>query len=441
MSKSSEKIAILGGGIAGLSVGYFLKKQGNPFTIFEASGVTGGNCRTICFGDFRVDTGAHRFHDKDDQMTHEMKILMGEKISEIHVPSFIYFNNKLVHFPLTPASVFTSLPRRIFFSAVWHFFADKLSSKKSADFESLAYKKYGRPIADLFLTNYSEKLWGEKCSELSLDISGTRLKNLTLKNLIVEFLFRKRKSKHLEGSFYYPTYGFGVIAEELSKVCGGEALQVNSRITCLEAEGNRIISFEINGKQQFFPDILVCTLPITLVLSLLSPQPPVDILLAAGELKFRHLKMVVFLLNRKSVNNAATIYFPDKDFIFTRCYEPRNRSTKMSPEGKTSFVAEIPFSDGDQISKLSDPEILSRAKSNLLSTGLFTEPEIIESYIFVIPNAYPVLKKGYEVHYEKISAYLNQFENLLISGRSGRFEYSWVHNQMRWAYDIAEKIS
>ena len=70
------KLHILGAGPAGLAAGYFAKKEGIPFHIFEASGVYGGNCRTIVEGDYRFDTGAHRFHDKNQEITNEIKSLM-----------------------------------------------------------------------------------------------------------------------------------------------------------------------------------------------------------------------------------------------------------------------------------------------------------------------------------------------------------------------------
>lgn len=261
------------------------------------------------------------------------------------------------------------------------------------------------------------------------------------KNLVTEFVFREKKSKHLEGSFFYPYEGFGTIAHELAQACGSENLHLSNRVTKITTDGRKITSIEINGKKTAAPGLVVSTLPVTFLLKILTPGPPVDILNAALELKFRHLKMVAFLLNRKSVNKAATIYFPGKEFIFTRCYEPRNRSSMMSPDGKTSIVAEIPFSDGDNISELCDEELIANAQENLLSARLFAKHEIIGTNTFVIKNAYPVLKKGYEQHYQKIAAYLAQFENLYISGRGGRFEYSWAHNQMRWAFEIVDKIT
>ena len=70
---NKKTIDIIGAGPAGLAVGYFAKKLGLNPIIYEKSGAIGGNCRTIVDGEFRYDTGAHRFHDKNDRVTSEIK--------------------------------------------------------------------------------------------------------------------------------------------------------------------------------------------------------------------------------------------------------------------------------------------------------------------------------------------------------------------------------
>lgn len=437
----TKSIIIFGGGIAGLSAGYFSKKKGFNFSIYEAGMNFGGNCRTINYGDFKIDTGAHRFHDKDKEMTDEVLELLENKIKEVNAPSYIFYRGKLIHFPLTPIDVFFNLHFTEVFMAVWYFIFDKFKYKNIDNFETLVYQKYGRYISDLFLTNYSEKLWGEKCSELSTEVAGSRLKNLNLKSIILEFLFQRKRSKHLEGSFYYPQNGFGEIANTLAQFCETKNLNFNSRVTKIITSENRIKQVVINNEIFISSEIVINTLPVTLVVQMLDPQPPTEILDAINKLKFRHIKLVTFLLNEKTINRAATIYFPGKHYLFTRCYEPRNRSKYMSPKGKTSLVAEIPFSFDDEVANMDEEQLVERIKNDLLKTKLVIEKDIIDIHVLSIPFAYPVLRKNFKTEYEKIFKYLDQFENLYLSGRSGRFEYSWVHNMMRWGKEIAEEIT
>ena len=101
--KKNIKLHILGGGPAGLAAGYFAKKKKIELEIFEASNQTGGNCKTIKYGEYRFDTGAHRFHDKNDEVTSEIKSLVGEDFLKVAVPSKIFknktkFREKSLHF-------------------------------------------------------------------------------------------------------------------------------------------------------------------------------------------------------------------------------------------------------------------------------------------------------------------------------------------------------
>ena len=107
--KNKPKIDILGGGPAGLSVAYFARKKGYDICIHEGSSAIGGNCRTIKMGEYRFDTGAHRFHDKIPSITEEIKKLMGDDLKKVNAPSKIYFNGRMIDFPLSFSSIMKNL--------------------------------------------------------------------------------------------------------------------------------------------------------------------------------------------------------------------------------------------------------------------------------------------------------------------------------------------
>ena len=94
-----DVIHILGGGPAGLSTGYYAQKSGLDFTIYEAGSEPGGNCRTLRSGDFLFDTGAHRVHDKDAELTDEIRNMLGDDLFEVSAPSEIYSEGNFFRFP------------------------------------------------------------------------------------------------------------------------------------------------------------------------------------------------------------------------------------------------------------------------------------------------------------------------------------------------------
>ena len=95
MISDDKDISILAGGPAGLSVGYYARKHNLPFTIYEASDRVGGNCITHRQGDFLFDSGAHRLHDKDEEVTREIQQLLGDELHRVSAPSQIFFSGKV----------------------------------------------------------------------------------------------------------------------------------------------------------------------------------------------------------------------------------------------------------------------------------------------------------------------------------------------------------
>ena len=102
MANGSEDITVLAGGPAGLAVGYYARKRNLSFAIYEANDRVGGNCITLQKGDFRFDSGAHRLHDKDEEVTEEIKALMGDELHRVNAPSQIFFRGQYIDFPLSP---------------------------------------------------------------------------------------------------------------------------------------------------------------------------------------------------------------------------------------------------------------------------------------------------------------------------------------------------
>jgi len=66
----------------------------------------------------------------------------------------------------------------------------------------------------------------------------------------------------------------------------------------------------------------------------------------------------------------------------------------------------------------------------------FHREDIIDTCVYRIPHAYPIMETGIENHVLAIEQYLGEFSNLHVSGRSGRFVYSHIHDMMRFGLDI-----
>lgn len=117
----------------------------------------------------------------------------------------------------------------------------------------------------------------------------------------------------------------------------------------------------------------------------------------------------------------------------------------MSPQGMTSFVAEVPCFEQEWAWSADHTDFLSRVREQVVETGLVRDEDIIGCTDERVVNAYPVLEKDYKDNVSSIFEYLSLFENLEVSGRIGLFKYLWIHNLLREGQDtarrVAEKIS
>ena len=435
-------IIIIGGGPAGLAAAHYAKKNNINFSLYESSNRFGGNCITINVGDFYFDSGAHRLHDVDSDTTQIFKNILKDDLKKIDIGSQIFSNNQFLDFPISPLNLFKFLGFRSFsYEGFKILFRMLFEKPKKNDFKSLITYKYGDKISNLFLINYSEKLWGISADELSQKISGKRLKGLDIKTFLIELVFGKsKKTKHLDGSFYYPKEGIGSLFEELANYVGTEKLFLSKKVTQINHSKNKINSIEINNKENVSVNQLVSSIPLNVFISKMNPPAPREIMSIVSQIKFRNVILIVLFINKERINFNGSMYFPSKEFPFTRIYEPKNRSDYMSPKEKTSLAIEIPCFSTDQIWNDNDDGIISIVKDKLLAINLIESDLIIESLVYRINDAYPVLEYNFEDKINHLSNYLSSFRNLKILGRNGLFEYSHIHDQFISARKIINEI-
>ncbi|MEM0999549.1 MAG: FAD-dependent oxidoreductase [Bacteroidota bacterium] len=426
-------LAVLGGGPAGMAVAWYARQAGLSFRVYEAEDRVGGNCITLERDGFLFDSGAHRLHDKDPETTAIVQALLGDKLRRIQVPSQIFRDQRFIDFPLSPLNLLRYLGLGGFARAGFQILGQKLRGKRStANFRELAVGTYGSYIAELFLLHYTEKLWGLAAEQLSTEVAGKRLKGLNLKTFVLEaFRGKQRKTTHLDGAFYYPERGIGTIFEAMRDACGPEHFALGHRISGIRHAQGRVEAIQVNEADWTPVNQLVCSLPLGLVLRLLQPAPPEEILRRALSIRFRNVLLIGLFLDKPTVNPNGSMYFPDASVPFTRVYEPRNRSPKMAPPGQTSLLVEIPCQPEDPIWQEEEKVAVETVIRHLTQADFFHPDELVGTSVYRIRNAYPILETGYRTKIEPIGAYLAQFKNLRMTGRNGLFAYSHIHDHLQ----------
>ncbi len=430
-------LTILGGGPAGLATGFYARHAAQPFRILEAAGRVGGNCVTEERDGFRFDRGAHRLHDKDPDITADLLALLGDEMVRVSAPSAVCAGGRFLCFPPSPRDLLAHLGPRRFATAAAGALLARVTTPRVDTFESFATRAYGPAVARLFLLNYSEKLWGRPCAELSPRVSGGRLRGLQLSTL---FTRPGAHSKHLDGAFYYPARGYGRIVERIAEVCGADTIRCDARVTRLVHDGTRLTHVEVNDAERLPVHRVAATLPLSAMVRALDPLPPDSILALADQVTFRHIALVTWFLARPSVTSYATVYFPEPTTPITRVSEPRNRSPLMAPPNHTSLVAEIPCSETDALWHATDAAIVHAAAPTLAGLGWLRPGEVTGTAVVRLPHAYPVLTLEAERAAAELVRYLGRFHNLHLLGRNGLFHYGWLHTMMRMAKTLVAEL-
>ncbi len=426
-------IVVLGGGLAGLGAGYILAKAEGQFIVVEREPSVGGLSRTVHHRGFRFDLGGHRFISDNENIKLMIHELLGDRLLRVRRKSKIYIKGKYIDYPLRPLNALTGLGTLNSFFMVVDYLKEKIKSQLFHDnilnLEQWVVRNFGRRIFELYFRDYSEKVWGRSCSEISKEWISQRINGLSLGAALKNaFLHVKQKEvRTLTDEFLYPDSGIGMIANRLKEVIQrkGRVLTESSALEIIH-DGERIRELSIltpEGILHRNVEHLVSTIPIHTLLSIMRPSPPEYIKDALMGLQYRHLILVTVFLNKDRSTDLTWLYFPDRTIPFGRIHEPKNWSPKMAPAGKTHLVVEFFCSEGDDLWNSSNERLEEITIKELHRLGFLDRGEIMDALTIRIRNAYPVFDMNFRKNLAMVDSYLKGFKNLYIAGRTGAFRY------------------
>lgn len=434
-------LTILGGGPAGLAVAYYAHLRGVPFLLFEKATAVGGLCRTFQHGSHRYDSGAHRFHDRDPEITRDVRELLGGDLAPVDAPSKVFLSGRLINFPPTPLNLLRhSGPKRLIAIGA-ELVLNYFKKNPVRSFEELAVARFGKTLAQEFLINYSTKLWGLPAHQLSPAVATRRLAGMKVSSLMREFIFRSDVTEHIDGKFLYPRLGYGMITEALAARIPPESLCTGKEVCAMDCEGGRIRRIHFTGGDVFEPpDRVVSTLPLVQLVRFLRNALPQAAHDASSGLYFRQIRLVFLRIAVRRISENASYYLPDPAFCISRVHEPKSRSLAMAPPEETSLVVEVPCNAKDELYCQPLAQLTERVIDELDKTGLLDRRRIIEWRHHLLPDAYPVYSLDSVSRVQVILESIRKSVRVDTLGRNGLFHYSHLHDQMRMGKDYMQEL-
>jgi protoporphyrinogen oxidase len=490
------KLAVIAGaGPAGLTAAYELLNS-NAVTplVFEAETQVGGISKTVNYRGNRMDLGGHRFFSKSDWVMRwwqEILPVAHTQNANDDQLRIAYQNQSRAVTPTTLASTDANavmLVRqrlsRIFYRRRFFDYPLKLNAatlrnmglletlrigmsysrsrlmrgSPELNLEDFFVNRFGNRLYRTFFKDYTEKVWGVPCREISAEWGAQRIKGLSVSKALAHALLgplrsatdtaQKRTETSLIERFLYPKFGPGQMWEEVAKrvESRGGSIRLRHRIVGIQRSDNAIRAVKVQdqatGDITTVPcDFFISTMPVKELAAMLAPQDA-EVIRVAERLPYRDFMTVGLLLKkmRHGMPPDNWIYIQEPDVKIGRLQVFNNWSPSLVADPTTIWLGlEYFCTEGDELWSQSDARFIDFASSELEKLGLIDRADVMDGTVVRVAKAYPAYFGEY-AKFATVRRFLDGFSNLYPIGRNGMHRYNNQDHSMLAAKNAVDAI-
>jgi protoporphyrinogen oxidase len=283
----SETAVIVGAGPAGLTAALELQRRSDvQCIVLESDDQVGGISKTIQYRGNRMDLGGHRFFSKSDWVMRWWQSILPIANEPQSTPIEIAYQGRKREIttsgqtPVDDLNVMLVRSRlsRIFYRRRFFDYPLKLSwatlrnlgpaytaaigasyirsrlvpRNPEITLEDFLVNRFGDTLYRTFFKDYTEKVWGVACSEISADWGAQRIKGLSigkaLAHAVTKPLLRARDTAQrstetsLIERFLYPRLGPGQMWEEVARRVreNGGTVRLQHQVVAVHRTGSRV---------------------------------------------------------------------------------------------------------------------------------------------------------------------------------------------------------
>ena len=149
------KALILGGGFAGTTTAYLLKKEGYDVTLIEKEPHLGGGCRTFFHGGHPFQYGPRVYYGYSKKIHQWVNDFCPIRRFPFELRTYVETEGKFFHYPIHE----DDLPKFSRYEEIKEELKERDNSKEPQDFEEYWINRVGKTLYDMFVNNYSKKMW------------------------------------------------------------------------------------------------------------------------------------------------------------------------------------------------------------------------------------------------------------------------------------------
>lgn len=236
---TKKEIIILGGGISGLSLAWYLKKYSpeSSITILEKSSRVGGvighnhGPKTI-----RVSSGESILDLIEELQLQDQLIYSSEESAK----RYLYYKNKIQLIPKDPIGFLTSpLTRKALFSIIKEPFIKK-GPVEDETIGAFMRRRFGNYIADVFVEPFIAGICGGDMHKLSMQAYFPTLKQKEQESgSIVKAMLKRDKKKKKSSSLFNVKGGLVTLTEKLGEILK-ECIFLNQEVKEVRKSHNKV---------------------------------------------------------------------------------------------------------------------------------------------------------------------------------------------------------
>jgi protoporphyrinogen oxidase len=430
------KTAILGGGLSGLTLARLLREQGEEVVVLEAEPEYGGLCRSKTDQGFTFDKGgSHIIFSRDEEVLAFMRRMIAGNEQRNNRTTKIFFKQRFVKYPFENG--LSDLPQEDRFFCINGFIKTLIAVGKGeipapVNFREWIYYTFGNGIAECYMIPYNEKIWKYPTEKMSLHWVDGRIPRPPVEDIIKSAIGIDTEGYTHQAVFSYPLDGgIKALVRAIARPIE-PCINTGFRVISITKSGEmwRIS----NGDKHIQADQCICTIPVQHLLPCLDDVPR-EVKNAADALKYNSLVCVNIGI-KGSVPGISWFYVPDPAVGRTnRISFPSGYSRHGAPDGCSAILAEITHQPGDDVTDLTDDELINEVVEMLQCMQILHRDQIIYTSVERQPFAYVV----YDLDYQKNIAIVKEYckgIGIPLVGRFAQFEYLNMDGCIRSVMDF-----
>ena len=423
--RMKKPIAIIGGGVAGLTAANFLKKQGIPFILFESGKKIAGLATSFKDEEgFSYDFGAHF-------ITNRLAKAIGVSCECRLVKQYgeaVWLKGKSYHYPFG----LIKIPRM---SVSWITCQLKSIGKKQIPHSSAEWfhQRYGSAVSDEIALPLLEAWSGSAAQNLSAAVceglfGGSIAKTFYLTTAAkltgraVACGYNREKPETPNVWHVYPNKGVSTLCEKLAEGLE-ESIKLESPVREILVENEKVVAVSVHDKL-YEVSAVISTAPANVLSKLVRGTKSLDYI---ANFRYRPMVFINMRFKGRSLLPDTVLWLPEKEFPFFRLTETPISMPWLAPEGKTIITADIGCEKDDEIWTMDEEKLTELCLNSLMPVIPDARERFLGSSILKTPIAYPVFLSEYEQQRQYFEESTN-ISNLLSVGRNGEFSHMFMED-------------